>query len=442
MAPPEASSYVEAVTFEALETEGISRANGDGLPGHAATFSALGSRDFRVFWYGSLVFQTAVSMQFFAIGWFVVQLAAREGVPSRASLYAGVLGLALSVPSLVLGIFAGVIIDRVDRRKVVLAEQGVALLSGAGVATLVMTGAANLGWVLVYAVITGMMGCFGRLARQAILPGLAGPERLTSAVVLNGSAIRISMIVGPVIGGFLMGPLGVGGVLLVDASAYVVALWCFALIPPQRIRQAGQGASMMASIRAGLAFMRDKAFIRWQLFLLLAVTIFAFPLRDLLLPYASEVLDKGALKASWLVAAYGIGGLVATVVAPMIGARRGRGRVFVASSLAAGLVLVPFGVQLSLVPALALVGTVSFLMVAAAVLCTMITQLTTPDPLLGRVIGVQLLVVDLGVAVGALLVGAAGSVIGVGAAMETAGILLTLAAVLVFMHAPQLRAVP
>src|SRR5262245_35740170 len=83
-------------------------------------FNALGSRDFRVFWYGSLVFQIALSMQFFAIGWFVVELAIGEGVPGRKALYAGMLGLALAVPSLVLGVFAGVIIDRVDRRKVVL----------------------------------------------------------------------------------------------------------------------------------------------------------------------------------------------------------------------------------------------------------------------------------------------------------------------------------
>src|SRR5262245_32879824 len=180
-------------------------------------FNALGSRDFRVFWCGSLVFQIAVSMQFFAIGWFVVQLARGEGLPERAALYAGMLGLALAVPSLVLGVVAGVIIDRVDRRRVVLAEQVVAVLSGAGMAALVMTGLAGLGWVLVYAVITGMIGSFGRLARQAILPGLVGPGRLTSAVVLNSSTLRISMVLGPLIGGILIGPLEIGGLLLINA---------------------------------------------------------------------------------------------------------------------------------------------------------------------------------------------------------------------------------
>jgi predicted MFS family arabinose efflux permease len=443
MAAQEASPYGVTVALEASETGGTSRVDLEGpRPARASTFSALRSRDFRVFWYASLAFQIALTMQFFAIGWFVVQLAAREGVPRRAALYAGVVGLAISVPSLVVGIFTGVVIDRVDRRKVVLTEQSVALLSGAGMAALVVTRAANLGWVLVYSVITGTMGCFGRLARQAILPGLVGPARLTSAVVLNSSTLRFSVIVGPVIGGFLIGPLGVGGVLLVSASACVVALWSLALVPPQRTAETGQRPGMVASIRAGLVFMRDKTFVGWQLSLLAAVTMLANPLRDLLPAYANEVLDRGPVGAAWMAAAVGIGGLLATVVAPLVGARRGRGRVFVASSLGSGMVLVLFGVQRSLVPAFVLVAMVAFLMMGAAILSTMITQLTTPDALLGRVMGAQMLVVDLAIAVGTLLLGAAGSVIGVGAAMTIAGVLLTLAAVLVFARAPQLRAIP
>jgi predicted MFS family arabinose efflux permease len=411
---------------------------------HVSMFNALGRRDFRVFWYGSLVFQTAVSLQFFAVLWFVTQLAEQEGVPRRASLYLGVVGLAFSVPSLILGIFAGAVIDRVDRRKVVLMEQGVLLLAGAGMAVLVMSGKANLGWVLVYAVVSGVMGCFGRVARPAILPSLAGSARLTSAVVLNSSTLRVSMIVGPMIGGVLIGPLGVavGDVLLIGASACMVSLWFFALIPPQRAVQSGPHPGMMASIRAGLVFIRDVDFVRWQLLLLLAVTLLANPLRDLLPAYATQVLDRGAGAYAWLSAAVGVGGLLATLIVPVVGARRGRGRIFVVSSLGTGLVLVLFGLQRSLAPACALVAAITFLMMGAAVLCTMITQLTTPDALLGRVLGAQLLVVDFAVAVGTLLLGTVGSIIGVGAAMTLAGALLTLAAVLVFVRAPQLRAVP
>jgi MFS family permease len=432
------------MAFEGSETRGTSSR----VPtvsvddrARASTFSALGSRDFRVFWYACLVSSTSISMQHFAVGWFVVELAVRAGAPARASLYLGLVGLSYSVPALVLGLIAGVVVDRVDRRTILLVEQSVGLLSGAGIAALTITGDANLGWVLVYGVITAVTGCFGRLARQAILLGLAGPDRLMSAVGLNSSALGFSVIAGPAIGGLLIGPLGVGGVLLVNAAACVVALCFLALVPAQRTAESGPRVGMVASIRSGPAFVRDNAFVRWQLFLLLAVTMFANPLRELLPAYVSDVLHRGAVELSWLAAAIGIGGLVATVVAPLVGARRGRGRVFVASSLGSGLVLALFGAQRSLVPAFVLVAVVAFMMVAAAVLCSMITQLTTPDPLLGRVIGVQLFVVEFGIAVGTLLLGAAGSFIGVGAAMTIAGVLLTLAAVLGFARSPRLRAI-
>jgi predicted MFS family arabinose efflux permease len=153
------------------------------------------------------------------------------------------------------------------------------------------------------------------------------------------------------------------------------------------------------------------------------------------------VLNRGASGAASLATAVGIGGFFA-LVAPLVGARRGHGRTFIASCLGSGLVLVLFGVQRSLVPAFVLVAMVAFLMMSAAVLCTMITQLTTPDELLGRVIGAQLLVVDFAFAVGTLLLGVAGSVFGVGTAMTVAGALLTLAAGFVFVRAPELRAVP
>jgi predicted MFS family arabinose efflux permease len=296
--------------------------------------------------------------------------------------------------------------------------------------------------VLVIGGVTSATSCFGRLARQAILPGLVGSERLMSAVGLNSSAIGFSAIAGPAIGGLLIGAVGVDGVLLVHAAMCVAALWCLALVPAQRTAETGPRLGMVASIRPGLAFVRDRAFVRWQLFLLLAVTMFANPVRELLPAYVSDVLHSGAVELSWLAAAMGIGGLAATVVAVLVGARRGRGRVFVASSLGSGLVLVLFGAQRSLVPALVLVASVAFLMVAAAVLCTMIAQLTTPDLLLGRVIGVHHVVVEVGIAVGTLLLGAAGSVMGVGTAMTAAGVLLALAAALVWARAPQLRAIP
>jgi predicted MFS family arabinose efflux permease len=149
----------------------------------------------------------------------------------------------------------------------------------------------------------------------------------------------------------------------------------------------------------------------------------------------------GAVELSWLVAAEGVGGLIATLVAPKAGARRGRGRVLIGSSFAAGGGLVLFGVQRHLVPAFALIVAVAFAMVVVATLSMMVTQLTTPAHLKGRVISVQQLIVQAGIPGGTLLLGATGSLIGVGASIAAAGVAVALVSIAIFVRAPLLRAV-
>jgi MFS family permease len=406
-----------------------------------STFGALGCRDFRVFWSGFLVSSIGNTMQLFALGWLAVQLAVQDGVPERASLYVGVVGLARLVPAAVLGLIAGAVVDRVDRRTILAVEETCGLVSGAAIAVLTITEAVNVGWVLVYAAITAGMGCFERLTRQAILPGLAGSARMMSAIGLNSSAQGLAVFLGPMIGGLLIGPIGIGGLLLVNTATYLVALWSLARIPTQRAA-ARVEANMVASIRTGLAFVRDTPFMHWQLLLLLAVTIFGNPLAQLLPAFVSDVLELSAVELSWLASAMGIGGLLATVTVPMVGARRGRGLTFIASSLGIGLALALFGLQRSLLPALALVVVVAFMTVSAGMLCMMITQLTTPDELRGRVIGVQQFGVEVGIPAGTLLLGAAGSIIGIGTVLSIAGALLAVATVVIFLRAPHLRAIP
>jgi predicted MFS family arabinose efflux permease len=149
----------------------------------------------------------------------------------------------------------------------------------------------------------------------------------------------------------------------------------------------------------------------------------------------------GAVELSWLAAAEGGGGLIATLVAPRLGARGGYGRVFVTTSLAAGVSMVVFGVQDQLPTAFLLIVVVGFAMTVAATLCMMITQLTTPDHLRGRVISVQALIVNAGIPGGTLLLGASGSGVGVGVALSAAGALIALASGVVFARASALRAI-
>jgi MFS family permease len=404
------------------------------------TFSALGYRDFRVFWTGFLVSMTGNWMQVFALGWLVVELANRAGVPERAALYAGLVGFARLLPGLAVGLVAGAVADRVDRRALLVVEEISGLLTAVALAVSTLTDAVNLAWVIAFAAIGSVTSTFDSLGRQAILPGLAPARLLPSAVGLNSTGVNLSVLLGPLLGGLLIVPLGIGGLLLLNAGTYAIALWSLTLLPAQPKVDTGPQASVPASIRVGLAYVRDTPFVRWQLLLLATVTILGNPLSQLLPAWVND-LRMGAVELSWLAAAEGVGGLIATLVAPMAGARRGRGRVLIGSSFAVGGGLVLFGVQRHLVPAFALIVAVAFAMVVVATLSMMVAQLTTPAHLKGRVISVQQLIVQAGIPGGTLLLGACGSFIGVGASIAAAGVAVALVSIAIFVRAPLLRAV-
>jgi predicted MFS family arabinose efflux permease len=137
----------------------------------------------------------------------------------------------------------------------------------------------------------------------------------------------------------------------------------------------------------------------------------------------------------------GAGGFLATLTAPLLGARRGHGLVFVVTSLAAGVAMVLFGVQHHILPAAVLIFVSALMLVIAQTLCMMVTQLTTPDHLRGRVISLQALIVNAGIPGGTLLLGVWGSAIGVGITVSVAGALLALTSGVVLARASTLREV-
>lgn len=378
-------------------------------------------------------------MQVFAVGWLVVQLAERDGVPERAPLYLGLVAFSRVVPGLVVGLVAGAVVDRADRRSVLLVEETCSLAVAVVLAALTISGAINVGWVILLSVVGATTTSFEILTRQAILPGLAGPDLLVSGVGLNSAAVNLSVLLGPLIGGLLLGPLSIGGLMLVNASTYLVALVALALIPAQPSPTTGPSQGMLASIGEGLAYVRQTPFVRWQLLLFTTGVLLGTPYQELLPAFVKDTLNAGSLELSWLAAAGGIGGLAATLVAASPRAVRRRGRAFILSSFAAGLALTVFGAQRSLSLSLVLLVAVGFTNIFVATLSMMVTQLTTPGHLRARVISVQVLVVNAGTPLGALLLGALGTAIGIDAALASGGAVFALVSIFVLARAPALR---
>lgn len=404
-----------------------------------STFAALRFSDFRLLWAGLATTGVGDSMQLFALGWLVVQLAVADGTPGLAPLYIGLVGLSRGVPGVLFGLFGGVVADRVDRRTLLILMRGAGFLVAIAFAWLTLAGAVNLAWVMGLSVASAASFAIDQPTRQAILPSLIPERHLLSAVGLSQATINISTILGPLLGGVLIAPLGIGLLLAVNSAAYVLAAGALLGMTAQPARDPAQHANVLRSLREGLAFVWQDPVLRSVVALSVALSLFARPLQTLLPAVAHDVLGVGAIELSWLLAAASVGTLAGSLGAASIGNVRRRGVMLAAAVGFAGATEAVFAAQHALLPALLFVVLPGIGHYGFSGIAFNLMQTRTPDRLRGRVIGIYVTTYGGINPLGSLLVGALGATVGIGGAIGIAGVLCLLAAVLILTAVAPLR---
>src|SRR5438132_11695030 len=340
----------------ALETEGLDEAAA-AEPGRTSALAALEYRDFRLFWIGLLVSNIGTWMQQFGLGWLVVQLAIRDATPQLAPLYLGLVGLARAVPGLAFGLFGGVVADRADRRRLLTVTQSSAAVVAAVLGILTLTDHINIVEIVLLSALNSVIFSFDAPTRQAMVPRLVSDRELLSAIGLNSAAFNGATLVGPLLGGVLIIPFGVGGLMLVNAVTYFAIVGALLLMRPQPV-EATRHLPLLESIREGLSFIRHDPVLRWVVALSVATALLTRPYIQLL-PAEAQFLGAGALELSWLLAASGGGALVGALVTASLGGWKRRGALLVGAAFAHGTLLIGFGTQRTLLGAMLFVGLTS-----------------------------------------------------------------------------------
>jgi len=397
--------------------------------GRTSTTAALRYRDFRLFWLGMVVSNVGSWMQLFGLGYLVVQLAIRDGVPQLAPLYIGLLGLSRALPSLAFGLFGGVMADRADRRRLLLLTQAAATLNALLLAFLTITGQVNIAAVIVIGAVGSTIFSFDAPTRQAMVPRLVGERDLVSAIGLNSVAFNGAQLAGPVLGGILYIPFGLGGLFMINALSFLAVIAALLLMRPVPAAARRRDVTMIQSIREGLGYVRHDVVVRWIMVLTAAAALLTRPWIQLLPAFTEQVLRVGAVELSWLMGASGAGALGGALVTASLGNLRRRGLVLVVSASAMSALVAAFALQRSLVLALPLLALVGFATMLFMGMANTLVQTRTPDHLRGRVMSVHTMVFLGVMPLGTLLLGALGTVVGVDNAI-VAGALGVLALVL------------
>jgi MFS family permease len=383
------------------------------------TLRSLRHRNFRLFYLGQLVSLSGTWMQSLAQAWLLYRL-------TQSGLMLGLAGAALMLPSLVLGLYGGVLADRFSRRHLLLGAQALAMLQALALAVLTLGGWVQPWHILTLALLLGMVQAFELPARHSFVAQLVPRADLANAIALNASLFHASRLVGPAIAGVLVALIGEGWVFLINAVTFIAVLGSLLAI---RLPQAPEEHAPSArGLRAGLSYARHHAPIRAALSMVAAVSLLGSSAAVLMPVFAVEVFGVGAGRLGALMGAIGAGALIGAFVLAGRRDQEGLERVIAVAGIGTGLALLLFALTPVFGLALVLLAGIGFCMTSVMASSNTFIQLAVPDGLRGRVMSLFSIALHGMVPLGNLAVGAVADLAGAAWAVAVNGLLLMLAA--------------
>ena len=392
-------------------------------------FIALESRPFLLFWTSISLSLTGVWIRITAQGWLVYELT------SNAFLL-GLVTFVQAAPVLIASPIAGALLDRVDRRKVLLAVQVVVAIATLVLATLTAAGRVEVWHVMVIAFIVGTASGFDWPARLSLVPSLVNNRQLQSAVALNAAAFNGSRVIGPAIAGLLIATVGVAACFFLNAVMYVPFILVLASLAadtalPSSQRETGP----LQDLVEGYRYIWRTPTIRGLLSVDVVPLMFGMSYFTLAPALARDVLGLSGQGLGLLLAANGIGHLTGTLLVAAAGGRRGRGRLVVGGVAVYAVVFILFAISSNPLLTGAFLLLLGLVGAFYATLSDTLLQLKVDNAFRGRVLAVYSMFWGL-TPIGALEAGFLANAIGVQAALVINGVIILFYAPLLWRFTP------
>jgi len=349
------------------------------MDGAARTFriGALAHRNFRLFFYGQGVSLIGTWMQSVALGWLVLDL-------TNSAFAVGLNQALRSLGVLVCTLYAGIVVDRVDKRRLIVLTQVLQMAEAVALGVLVLAKVIAVWQVMVLALGFGVVNAFDIPARQAFYVELVGKPDLVSAIALNSSMFNAARIVGPAVAGLLIGVVGVGPCFLANGVSYLAVIWGLLAmrLPPFEHRLAPE--SVWEGFRVGERFIRSDRRVLSLFVLVAAMSVFGYPFLVLMPVFARDVLHRGAAGYGGLMSSVGLGAMLGALTLALAGARVPKGSTMLAGAAAFCALLIVFTAVRSFGAALVLLALDGCAMIVTTALANTMLQTLVPDEMRGR----------------------------------------------------------
>ena len=388
-------------------------------------------RSFRLLWFGQLVSNVGTQMRLVALPYQIYVL---TGSP----FHVGLLGLFQAIPLISLPLLGGVLADRADRRRVLIATQSGLALSSLVLALVTQLGSTEL-WIL-YALtaISASFSAFDQPARGSLVPTLVERSELPAAIALNQMLYQTAAVVGPAIGGLVIASFGVAAAYWVDTITFGAAIAAaLAINAPRQMLAAPQ--SIVESLVEGVMYVLRQRLLFSTMVLDLAAMFFG-SIRALMPFYAEQVFKVGAAGLGLLFAAPGVGALIAVLTSGWVSRVRRPGVAVLVAVCVWGIAIAAFGLMTEelFLLGLVLLAIAEAADVLSAIFRHTILQGVVREELRGRLTAMNGLFVIGGPNLGQVRAGAVAALASPPFAVVSGGLLCVLSAIAVAFWAPEL----
>jgi MFS family permease len=381
---------------------------------------ALRHRNYRLFFAGQAISLVGTWMQQVAQGWLVLQL-------THDPLWLGIVSLAQFGPVILLGLFGGVIADQLPKRRTLMVTQSTAMILAFILFALTASGVVQVWHVLVLSVILGISNAVDMPVRQTFAVDMVGRDDVANAVGLNSALFNASRILGPAAAGLLIGAFDISIAFLINGLSFIAVIVSYLAMRDAELRpiptppRPRSWSEIVANLAEGARYVRSTPTVLLAVIVVGLVATFGMNFSVLVPPLADDVLHVGASGFGFLMAASGVGSMLAALWVAFQHRPGPRPIALGAITLGLGsIVLALSGVFALSLAAMAISGAGA---IAMSVSANTSIQLTVPDHLRGRVISVYTTVFAGSVPVGGLLMGAIASAWGVPLALFVGAIL-------------------
>ena len=395
------------------------------------TFSALRYRDFRLLWLGAITSTIGTFMQMLAQAWLVYTL-------TGSAFLLGVDGFLATGPMLLFSLFGGVVADRMARKKIMMGSQIAQGTFALILAALLWTHHVRIWHIFLLSFLTGSAQSFSGPAYISLLPLLVKREDVPNAVAMNSMQFNLARVIGPAIGGVVFATLGAAWCFLINGLSFGAVIIALLLIRMPPIQDQSEKRSVLADMREGFVFVRQRRALLMLTFLSFAGTFLGMPLFTMLPVVAKRIFDLGPRGLSLLQADYGVGSVIGALLVASSSYAAKKGRLALMLQLAFACTLVAFGLSRSLAASLVIAFIAGICIVGVISLYSSLVQLTTSDAMRGRVMSIFMLAFRGGMPLGNLLAGYVAQRWSITAALTVNGTVLAMVALVFILRGTDL----